>query len=226
MAQNRYQNHTTSRDAAWEALLRSGVNTCPIDLAKACKALRIATHRYQTNIHLMDALGVIDMTQSDGFSVRKDGRWHIFYRETSDGRRDRVVVTHELGHIILKHRTTTRPSPVGSLQCFVRNDELLEDEANMFAARFLVPAVICWGLYRTSDVAMIQSIFDVPEDLATERSDRLGELYERERVLLNHGKQRPFLMSRLERCVYNQFAAWIIQRNKLSADRRFDYFQR
>ena len=226
MAQNFYQNYATSRDAAWEALLRSDVNACPIDLAKACKALRIATHRYQTNMPLIEALGATDMTDADGFSLRKDGRWHIFYRETSDGRNDRVVVAHELGHIILKHRTVTRLSPIGTLYCFARDNRILEDEANMFAARFLVPAVVCWGLYRTSDITMIQSIFDVPEKLAKERSDRLGKLYERERIRLNQGKQTPFLMSRLERCVYNQFADWIIQRNKLSADRRFEYFQR
>ena len=63
----------------------------------------------------------------DGFSVKKDGTWYIFYNDTKCYGRINNTLAHECGHIVLDH---------------TEESELAEAEANFFAKYALAPPAL------------------------------------------------------------------------------------
>lgn len=63
----------------------------------------------------------------DGFSVKKDGVWYIFYNDSKGYGRFNNTLTHECGHIVLDH---------------TEESELAEAEAKFFAKYALAPPVL------------------------------------------------------------------------------------
>lgn len=71
------------------------------------------------------------LESEDGFSVKKDGVWHIFYNDAKGYGRINNTLTHECGHIVLDH---------------TEESELAEAEANFFAKYALAPPALIYKL--------------------------------------------------------------------------------
>lgn len=63
----------------------------------------------------------------DGFSIKKDGLWYIFYNDSKGYGRINNTITHECGHIVLDH---------------TEESDLAEAEAKFFAKYALAPPVL------------------------------------------------------------------------------------
>ncbi|MCM1165639.1 MAG: ImmA/IrrE family metallo-endopeptidase [Ruminococcus sp.] len=135
-----------------------------------------------------------------GISVFDGTQWYIVYDDLLPLGRKRFTVAHELGHIFLGHplvagfhaRTTGGKLPQ------------TENEANVFASRFLAPACVLWGL-NVHTAADIAQFCQISAEAAEIRASRMAELY----------KRNMFLTSPLEKRVYNQFNKFIEQ-NRLT----------
>lgn len=71
----------------------------------------------------------------DGFSVKYDNEWFIFYNDSIIYSRINNTIMHEIGHIVLDHS---------------QESELAEAEANFFAKYALAPPVLVHKLNITS----------------------------------------------------------------------------
>lgn len=87
-------------------------------------------------------------------------------------------------------------------------DAAVEQAANVFASRLLAPACVLWGcgVHTPEQIAALCSI-SLPA--ARFRAARMAELYERERAFLMTRGRSCFLLSPLERQVYEAFADYI-----------------
>ncbi len=177
-----YRNYRKSRNAAWDILIENEVNTLPIPIVQICVNLEIDIKWY-------------DGSRGEGYVEFWDGKPTIFLsnRIKSNGR-TRFTLAHELGHIILGHQNNTEP---------VKNDpkfpdSLIEQNANIFAARLLAPACVLWGCNaRTPE--QIAELCNISHTAAFYRAERMKKLYKR-------GK---FLTSDKEKQVYEQFLEYI-----------------
>lgn len=135
-----------------------------------------------------------------GISVFDGKQWFIVYDDLLPLGRKRFTVAHELGHIFLGH-----PLLLGfHARIICGTIPRVENEANIFASRFLVPACVLWGLgVHTADE--IARICEISQEAATIRANRMEELY----------KRNMFLTSPLERRVYKQFEKFIKQNRRL-----------
>ena len=87
-------------------------------------------------------------------------------------------------------------------------DAAVEQAANVFASRLLAPACVLWGcgVHTPEQIAELCSI-SLPA--ARFRAARMAELYEREQDFLMTRGRSCFLLSPLERQVYEAFADYI-----------------
>lgn len=92
-------------------------------------------------------------------------------------------------------------------------DNPIEQAANVFASRLLAPACVLWGLKVKSAEEIVQYC-NISMQSAEFRMERMNELYEREEEFLRTRGKSCFLLSPLERKVYNQFKEYI-DKNKL-----------
>lgn len=133
-----------------------------------------------------------------GISIYNGKQWYIIYDNTLPIGRIRFTIAHELGHIFLNHplnigfytRTTAHQIP------------RVENEANIFASRFLAPACVIWGI-NAYNAAEIAQVCEISQQAAKIRAERMA-------LLKPRGK---FLCSPLEREVFLQFADFIRQYN-------------
>lgn len=75
----------------------------------------------------VETLQLMMKESEDGFSVRKDGIWYIFYNDTKSYGRINNTITHECGHIVLDH---------------TEESELAEAEAKFYAKYALAPPAL------------------------------------------------------------------------------------
>lgn len=204
------------RDRAWRMLLKHRVRALPVDVFDICRRerIRVASYREIEKLGFMTALGGA-AEGNDGFALSVHGKKMIFYDDTLPIGRQRFTLAHELGHFAL--------GDVGA-EPTARNlepsDEDAETEklANMFAARFLSPACVLWGL-RVRLPEEIAEICGLSRTASEWRFKRLSELYERERVWLTRYGRSCFLRSPLEAKVYSRFERFILAQNR-QADRK------
>lgn len=177
-----YTKYKISRDLAWQILLNEGVTELPVKIGPLCNQMGI----------LMRYFSPTD--GNDGISTILNGRPVIFVSNRCIQTRQRFTAAHELGHILLGH--------VGQYQLVnrepSRDDNPIEQEANVFASRLLAPACVLWALNaRTPE--QIANLCQISYQAATFRSERMVVLYARDR----------FLSSPLEQQVYLQFSDFI-----------------
>lgn len=186
-----YNDYKVSRNLAWEVLLNEGVTELPVDVSDLCKCLGIRLQPYD---------GFIAGLDSDGeATIMHDGVPLIVYNRQKPRPRKRFTVAHEIGHILLGH--------VGKHDLVNReptaNDDPIEQAANVFASRLLAPACVLWALdIRTPKEIM--ELCDISHQAAEYRAVRMAELYRRDK----------FLISPLEREVYNQFLPFIEEKRR------------
>lgn len=181
-----YGLYKKARNASWQALIDNKIDSLPVDIIK------IAIDNNITLIKDSDA-GELRPDEA-GISIYDGNEWFIVYDDSLPLGRKRFTVAHELGHIFLGHplvagfhaRTTARVVPP------------TENEANIFASRFLSPACVLWGL-NIHSAADIAKICELSEEAAEIRAARMAELY----------KRNKFLISPLEQKVFEQFKGFI-----------------
>lgn len=199
-----YKKYQKSRDLSWQILIKHKISQLPVKVSDICKANQIRIISYKKGHEAIEELDLLQNTvHSDGFTV---GRI-IFYNEQCSIQRQRFTVAHELGHILLHNgRGVYNREPA-------TGDIPIEQEANVFASRVLAPACVLWGI-GVNSAQQISELCNISLQSAEFRFQRLQELYEREKSFMSKYGKSCFLMSGLERQVYNQFSDYI-KRNKL-----------
>lgn len=122
----------------------------------------------------------------------------IVVRDTEPAQRLRFTIAHELAHYLLGHLG----DDISSLsRSNVRYPQ--EQEADMFAARLLMPACVLWALdlHRPEEIAVN---CNVSLSAATARAQRMEVLYRRS----------AFLTSPAERQFYQQMRDFIVEKTK------------
>lgn len=146
------------RNSAWEFLIKNNVLSYPLDLRKLARNNNWTIWSYDEfckhrNLNEKDLI----MHHPDGFTFKlENGIQLICYNQNNNRWRNRFTIAHEMGHIILhKH---------------VKRDQL-EKEANMFAARILMPM----GLIKELNIKNpeeLSKLCDVSLEAATFRLKR------------------------------------------------------
>lgn len=192
---NIYGVYKKARNASWQALIDNKVDSLPVDIVRIV---------HNNGILLLKNSRAHELRQGEaGISVFDGKQWFIVYDDLLPLGRKRFTVAHELGHIFLGHPL------VAGFHARITGGELpqTENEANVFASRFLAPACVLWGL-NVHTSAEISRICEISKEAAEIRAKRMAELY----------KRNMFLTSPLERRVYNQFASFI-EKNRLKVDK-------
>ena len=194
-----YKKYQKSRDLSWKILISHGIAQLPVKVSDICMANQIKVISYKSGYEFIKDCGLVRNTvSSDGFTFGK----MIFYNEQCSIPRQRFTVAHELGHILLHNGQgiyNREPS---------EKDNPIEAEANVFASRILAPACVLWGL-GVSSAKQLSEICNISMQSAEFRFRRLSELYERQKQFIRKYNKSCFLMSSLERAVYNQFLDYI-----------------
>lgn len=181
-----YGTYKNVRDAAWKALIDFRVCELPVLLSEICKTL---------HINLIDNKHAhVLRPNENGIAVKQNGKWYIIFDETNVYGKQRFTVAHELGHILLGHAMKNG--------YHTRQDNIVkpsdETEADMFAARFLAPACVLWGI-NAQTAEQIATVCGISYTAARLRAERINLLR----------KRNKFLTSPLERKVYKQFENYI-----------------
>lgn len=174
------------RDAAWLFLLNNDVCRLPLNIEQIATQNDWILLLYEENIKVANALlkGRHD-TWRDGVSCIYKGFIFIIYRKFTHIGRWRFTIAHEFGHITLLHLDK------------LSNDEY-EREANMFAARILMPMCVIKECKAFSAVT-ISNLCGVSLTAATFRLERLQMLL----------KRNKFYTSSLEVKLVKQFKKFI-----------------
>ena len=197
-----YSKYKKSRDLSWQILINHNITELPIKVSGICKSMGIHIIKYGIGRNGIDNFDEY-ANKTDGFTYKNI----IFYNDQCSIARQRFTVAHELGHILLHGGNglyNREPSA---------NDSPIEQEANVFASRLLAPACVLWGLGITN-AQQISDLCNISSQSADFRMQRLNELYEREKTFLKTHGRSCFLLSPLERAVYDNFAEYI-NTNKL-----------
>lgn len=192
-----YGKYQKSRNAAWQCLLDHKVSSLPVSSSAIAQANGIKIGRYSRNTDFLQRLGLTDFIDHPGISVRIGDDFAIFYHDNLTVCEFRFVIAHELGHILLGHLIPT-----------ARNGSSFEQEANTFASRLLAPACVLWGM-DIHKAEAISALCNIPMSTAESRADRMHVLYTREKTRLAAGQKSCFLLSSLERNVFQNFTQYI-----------------
>ena len=178
------------RDGAWLCLLSNGIDRLPVNVLKIARA---------ANIKVVRNSDVDDLLPDEEAKTYYDGKkFIIIYNDLNDTVVSRFAIAHELGHIFLGHITTH--TKFANVREFGSRPKA-EQQADMFALRLLCPACVLIKLEMRSadDISLICRI---PLEYAKMRSDRIKELY----------KRNKFFASDLEKQVYNNFTNYVVEK--------------
>lgn len=198
-----YSNYRKSRDISWQVLIDNNITQLPVKVSSICKNLGIPVLSYEKGYEIIKTAGLEETClQNDGITFMGA----IFYNQECSIGRQRFTIAHELGHILMHTESKYNREPSS-------NDPFIEQEANVFAGRILAPACVLWGVGVTT-AEQICSVCDISLAAARFRMQRLNLLYEKEKRFMEERGRSCFLMSPLEKKVYEQFSDYI-KSNKL-----------
>ena len=180
-----------TRNAAWQLLIDNKICKLPVNVIEICNRSDISIIK-NSSVHEL-RIGEVAV------SVLDHDKWYVIYDDTISKQRARYTIAHELGHIFLGH-----PLKAGYHARTIDIDKPeTEWQADRFAAGFLAPACVLWGL-GLHTVDEIRSVCNISYAAAEIRAARMEVLYKRNKFLLNP----------LERQVYEKFKGFIEQNKK------------
>lgn len=151
-------NYYSLRDAAWQMLLDSDTTVPiePINIIKSHKWLATSFDSTYGQFFLKTLTKNV-LTSKDAITFSYAGYVYILYNNNLPTSRIRFSLAHEIGHVILQHQA--------------RKIDNYEMEANMFAARLLMPMVLIKELSLVTPEA-ISKVCGVSLQAATYRLTR------------------------------------------------------
>lgn len=166
------------RNNAWDFLIKNNITKYPLDLREIAlkNNWNIWSFKKYCEVRKMNYNDLIKK-YPDGFTEIIDDKIFICYNQQNNKQRNRFTICHEIGHIVLKH---------------LYKGQKLEKEANMFAARILMPMLLIKELDITTPEELAK-ICDVSIDAAKYRLNRFQEIKERERFYTNPKEQNLYL---------------------------------
>ncbi len=185
-----YNEYKIARNLAWKTLIECRICKLPVKLSVIAKHYNIQILSYKdSNINVKN--------NDDGYSLKLNDKFIIYYNEQKPHQRIRFTLAHELGHCLLGHINNNEIT----YRYNSENDgvkDLKELQANVFARDLLMPATVLHSLDIKSceDIARI---CNVSMQSAEIRFNRLLEL----------NKRGMFNKHPLERQVYNNFNTYI-----------------
>lgn len=166
------------RNNAWDFLIKNNITKYPLDLREIAlkNNWNIWSFKKYCEVRKMNYNDLIKK-YPDGFTEIIDDKIFICYNQQNNKQRNRFTICHEIGHIVLKH---------------LYKGQKLEKEANMFAARILMPMLLIKELDITTPEELVK-ICDVSIDAAKYRLNRFQEIKGRERFYTNPKEQSLYL---------------------------------
>lgn len=125
-------NYFNVRNTAWTFLIKNNVTTYPLDLHKIINShgWKIVSYKKYSQINNKPINELLAIS-ADGFTEIDDkGNYVIAINEQNSEQRNRFTICHEIGHIILHN--------------VFKDYSKLEQEANMFSARILMPMCLLY----------------------------------------------------------------------------------
>ena len=132
----------------YQLLIEAGITELPVQVSKICSQFGWVLASYDSAQDIISALDLSRLAaDTDGFCL-KNKNYYILYNRKLSAQRQRFVIAHEIGHIMLGH--------VERMQCTTANfppvwdcapDELA---ANLYAARLVAPAPVLHALHATT----------------------------------------------------------------------------
>lgn len=117
-----------------------------MSVSKICAAQDWTLAGYDAAQGIITELGLSNLAaNTDGFCLKNRDKYYILYNRYLSAERQRFVIAHEIGHIVLEH--------VDRTQCTTANfppawdcepDELA---ANLYAARLVAPAPVLHAIH-------------------------------------------------------------------------------
>lgn len=169
-----YKIYTDIRDAAWQCLLDNNIDSLPVNV------LKIAS---QSNIDVKKNSNLKILLPDEYAKAFNNGdKWIIVYNDLNDVVDSRFAIAHELGHILLGHvKTYAKYATIEDIGIKPK----AENQADMFALRLLCPACILMELDLHTPEE-ISAVCRVPTHWAQKRSDRMKELYKKNKFFTNN----------------------------------------
>lgn len=199
-----YIKYKLSRDISFEILLKNNIKSLPVKISQICHNDGIKLRSYSQGADLIALYNLYSsVTENDGFAVILNDTPYILYNEMQTIQRIRFTVAHEYGHYVNGHISR---SPTARNKEPKESDDYIETQANIVASRILAPACVLWRL-KIHNAQEIASMCDISIASAEWRLKRLNLLYKREEEFINKYGKTCFLMSELERAVYENFFA-------------------
>ena len=177
--------------AVRQFIIQNKIKSLPIDLMKVIHKNRWKSVKYSKS---MDIITLIDpnlCVDNWGFTIEMQGKFIIFYDDLISEGSQNFTLAHEIGHIVLKHYLQEVPAS-------------MEKEANMFAARLLMPMCVLHEC-KVETPEDIQNLCSVSNTAARYRFERLQIVKQRNK----------FYIDKTELKVKEQFDRFIKKNSKV-----------
>ncbi len=199
-----YKRYQDARDAAWRTLLRFEIHRLPVDVEKIARGFGIVPQPWPDKTQTPRLYGLLPR-HAAAASLRISGVWHIFLKPGLSYSRYRFALAHELGHIILQHKTIRLDAAVYAFEGRENAGDVLaepfsdaDQDADMFAIRLMAPACVLHSLH-VKTAWELGALCGLPDEAAAMRADRMALLDNR----------NAFYTHPLEKQVRMRFAPFI-----------------
>lgn len=152
-------------------MVENKIKSLPINLFKIIKKNKWTCAKYSTSMSIITSIDPNLPVNNWGFTLVVKGKCIIFYDDSINKASQNFTLAHEIGHIVLKHYLQESP-------------ELMEREANMFAARLLMPMCILYEC-KVNTPEDIQRLCDVSFSAAKYRFQRLQLVKQRNKFYVD-----------------------------------------
>lgn len=178
-----FDKYRQERNLSWEVLIDCKISSLPVNLSTICKhyGIRIVKNSSLKNNKLQK--------NERGKSCIIQNKRIIIVRDNDPIEAQRYTITHEIRH-------------------FLSNDDIEERQAERFAIGILAPSCVLWAL-NICEPEDIAKLCNISITAAKIKAERMEILYKREQDFLQTRGYSCFLLSSLEKKVYNQFLPFI-----------------